>query len=108
MLADGYRYAYVIDNGVRIGYLAYYVRGQFMILSKLYLLKQYRRKGKGTVLIEELKSIARECGLKEMFLRVNSKNDSAIAMYRRSGFEDVGFVIKDDGYDIITMRCIIS
>lgn len=102
--ADGYKYAYILDSGVRIGYLAYYVRGTIMVLSKFYLLKEYRGKGKGTAPIHEMVSIAKGMGLKGIVLCVNSKNGSAIRMYKKVGFEDTGIVRKGDGYETITMR----
>ena len=52
----------------------------------------YQGRGLGTVLTRHMIEIAREKGLKKVFLRVNTDNERAIHVYERMGYRVVGRV----------------
>lgn len=52
--------------------------------------KEYRRRGVGRVLIEELLEELRQRGTVKVFLEVRESNTGAIAFYREMAFEQVG------------------
>jgi len=86
----GYRYAFVMDNGERIGYISFLIEGQTMEFSKYYILKGHRGHGVGSDVLDLIISIARDSGVKRIFLHVNKMNEGAIRMYKRKGFVETG------------------
>jgi ribosomal-protein-alanine N-acetyltransferase len=50
----------------------------------------YRRKGIGTLLMDEIESIFRQKGVKTSFLEVREDNTSAINLYLKLGYKIVG------------------
>ncbi len=66
-------------------------------LDKLYVHPQRQRRGYGGALIEHTCERAKRLGMEKIVLAVNKRNASAIAAYRRSGFEIAGAVVKDIG-----------
>ncbi len=52
--------------------------------------KDYRNKGIGTLLLNELISICKEFKANSIFLEVNEDNKPAIKLYEKAGFESVG------------------
>lgn len=87
---EGYHYAFVVINGIRIGYIAYYIEGETMDLSKIYLLKQYRMHGIGNSLLDRIIKAAKDKGCKGVKLDVNGKNEHAISLYLKKGFVKTG------------------
>lgn len=66
----------------------------------------HRRRGLGTLLLDELLRLADEHG-GPVFLEVRTDNDAAISLYRREGFEIVGTrrnYYQPSGADAHTMR----
>lgn len=68
-----------------------------MKLDKLYVRQDSQRKGYGGMLIESACRIAREQGCSRLVLAVNKNNRSAIAAYRKYGFEVKDTTVKDIG-----------
>jgi len=66
-------------------------------LDKLYVHPQRQRRGYGAALIEHTCERAQRLGMEKIVLAVNKRNASAIAAYRRSGFEIAEAVVKDIG-----------
>jgi GNAT superfamily N-acetyltransferase len=61
--------------------------GRFGLLDELFVAESHRRRGLG---IEALEFAGRECrarGWQALRLEVGQKNDRAISLYRRSGFQ---------------------
>src|SRR5690606_35624813 len=69
-LADGYEYFLVEREGRLIGYFAVLVKGeeQSLFLSKLYVLQRERRSGTGRRAMEFIEQLARDRGLKSLWL----------------------------------------
>ena len=93
----GYRYAFIVNDGVRVGYTAVSASGGKLFISKLYLLKENRGKGYGTAALGLLFDLARGEGLSSVYLTVNKYNDRAIRTYESNGFEKVQSIVTDIG-----------
>lgn len=65
----------------------YYTTGQHAYLGMMYVSPDYRRKGINTMIIEALKELVAQRGIKELWLEVFSGNESAIKAYEKAGFE---------------------
>ena len=52
--------------------------------------KNFRNKGIGTVLLENLLTLSKKLGLNSLSLEVNEKNIPAINLYKKLGFENIG------------------
>ena len=84
-LEQGYRYYFVGDKAHRLGFMAFYPRGEALYLSKLYLYKDERGKGYSRQMIEFAADKAREEGLNAIELNVNRFNAS-VRIYEKLGF----------------------
>ena len=94
-IADGLRYAFILEDGVRVGYVCYGMDGQGMYLSKLYIFKEFRGRGIGSEVIDAVENEARAQGAARIHLDVNYRNEGAIRLYRRKGFvegERIGYM----------------
>ena len=58
-----------------------------MKLDKIYVHDRYRGKGYGSALLRHAEEQARRLGMQTLYLQVNKGNATAIAAYRRNGFE---------------------
>lgn len=93
----GYRYAFIVDDDVRVGYAAISASDGKLFISKLYLLKENRGKGYGTATLGLLFDLAREEGLGSVYLTVNKYNARAIRTYESNGFETIQSIVTDIG-----------
>ena len=94
-IADGLRYAFILEDGVRVGYVCYGMDGQGMYLSKLYIFRESRGRGIGSEVIDAVEAEARANGAARIHLDVNYRNEGAIRLYRRKGFvegERIGYM----------------
>lgn len=80
-----------ITDGKVIGGLTAYELAAYknedaeMFLFELGVDEHHRRKGVATALIEKLKDVCRDKGIKEMFLDADEDNLSAIKLYEKTG-----------------------
>ncbi len=96
-LAQGYQYYFVEgDGGERLGFLAFYPRGNELYLSKFYLKKEQRGRGYAREMLAFVVDKAREGGLSAVTLNVNRHNN-AIYVYEIMGFVKTGEVKNDIG-----------
>ena len=94
--AQGYRYYFIVDTGMRIGYTAIKPEDDRLFISKIYLIKEYRGKGLGSKAIELIDTFCRSNGLSSAYLTVNRNNQKAIRSYSRNGF----VIVRDQVADI--------
>ena len=81
-----------------IGYCAAVPKDGLLFQSKLYIHRDYRGKGIARAFFDEVTELCRwEYGYNKIRLTVNKNNDSAIAAYRKMGFETVDSVKTDIG-----------
>ena len=95
-LERGYRYYFVLEEGRRIGFLAFYPREDCMYLSKFYLYKEERGKGHSRPMCDFVVRKAREEALSAVELNVNRDN-SAVFAYEKLGFRRVRSELNDIG-----------
>lgn len=71
-------------------------------LTRIYALHRFHGQGLGPRLMQTAVDWGRERGKARLLLAVYSRNERAVAFYRRNGFEQVGtriFHVGDNGYD---------
>ena len=80
-------YADETPIGFLLGYQLARVDGpaSMMFLYEMGVHEQYRRRGIGRALVEELKRLAKENGCIKMFVGTNTSNEPAMALYRSAG-----------------------
>lgn len=94
---EGYRYFLVKIKGEAAGYFGICKKEDgSLFLSKLYLKKEWRRKGIASLMFKEIKRIAKQSGCEKIWLTVNKGNSHAIAVYEKFGMR----VIREQCADI--------
>ena len=74
----------VEDHTVIIGYLyGFVING----VDAMFVENNYRNLGVGNALIDEFKKWSKQQGAKYIQLKVCNKNDNAISLYKKNGFE---------------------
>jgi len=96
---NGYIYftAENITNGEIIGYSANQPKEGYLLLSKLYVRKDYRGKGIARRFLDESITLCREYGFDKVRLTVNKYNSGSIAAYKKMGFEIIDSIETDIG-----------
>ena len=59
-------------------------------ITDIVVKKNYRQKGIGSTLLQELISLTKKMNYKELTLEVNAKNDPAKKLYLKYGFKELG------------------
>lgn len=82
------------------------IYGKVGHLLDLAVREEYRRKGIGSLLLNELEDFVRNKGVDELWLEVREGNRDAREFYLKNNFEDVGIrrVYYPDGTNAIIMR----
>jgi ribosomal-protein-alanine acetyltransferase len=70
----------------------------------------HQRKGLGRAMLREMLYVAREINIRRVFLEVRASNTAAIALYRSTGFGEIGmrrgyYQSANGSDDAITMAC---
>lgn len=97
------------DGNYPVGYVSLVFPKFVKLRGNAYLTiairKEYRGKGIGSALMEKAEEYARERGCRRMELEVFGKNENAIALYKKRGYETEGIkkeaVESPEGYDDI-------
>lgn len=77
-----------VDNIV--GFAGIIILPDDVEITNIVTKKTERKKGIGTLLLEKIIEISKETNKEIISLEVNEKNDSAIKLYTKFGFEKVG------------------
>ena len=85
------------DGGQYAGYFAIVSKDGGLFLSKIYILKEERRKGFSRISVDFIKKRARELSLPEITLMVARNNKSSIEAYLKIGFAITGNIDADIG-----------
>ncbi len=97
--AEGCEYYLARHLGVNIGYAALtpcYPQGKLFI-SKLYLLKDHRKKGYSKEILGEVEEKAKGLRLQSIWLTVAKNNVNSISAYEHLGFDRVDSICKEIG-----------
>lgn len=94
------------ENGKIAGFIVALVVADEMQVQNIVVDNAFRRLGIGTFLLKSATEIAISAGATEVFLEVAADNNSAIALYEKSGFLRTGIRPKfySSGADAIIMH----
>lgn len=84
------KYIVAIIGDEIVGFAGIKYNFEIVEIMNLVTKKNQRRKGIGGFLLNNLIEISKEFNVKKIELEVNEKNFSAIKIYRKKGFKDVG------------------
>ena len=107
-IKDGYLYYLIESNSEDIGYIGMRPEGDKMFLSKAYLLSSYRGMGLFDDIVDFVKKISLENGLRCIYLSTNRKNERAIQAYLHTGFEIVKSIDKPIGEGFVMSDYILE
>lgn len=81
-----YEYYLISNNEALVGYLGIEFIQDTIVISKLYILKSYRRKGIGAFVMSFLHELALELTVSKIQLTVHKLNQASIDFYSRQGY----------------------
>ena len=98
-IEEDYMYFFVSHDNKVIGYIGLVPREDkdAMQISKFYLLKDWRGRGIATAIMNEVNNIAVNQGYNKLYLTVNIYNNSAISIYEKLGFINLGSLVTNIG-----------
>ena len=105
---EKYTYYFINENNINIGYFGISEKQDYLFLSKLYLVKEFRHKGIGQKAFQKIKEIALKKGYKEIQLTVNKHNTNTIQAYLKWGFKTIDAVVTDIGSGFVMDDYIMS
>ena len=73
-----------------VGYAGIWKSVDDVHITDIVVKKNYRQKGIGSTLLQELISLTKKMNYKELTLEVNAKNDPAKKLYLKYGFKELG------------------
>lgn len=94
---ENYSYYFLETEEQKIGYFGISEKEDYLFLSKLYIKKEFRHSGFGTIAFEAIKHIAREKNFSKIQLTVNKYNSNTIKAYDKWGFKTIYSVVTDIG-----------
>jgi len=94
---ERYSYFYIMCDGVRAGYTGMSVKQDYLFLSKLYILKNFRHKGIASAAFPLITDFAVANRRSRIILTVNKYNSHAISSYKKFGFKEIDAVVTDIG-----------
>lgn len=89
MEREHYSYYFIKEDDKNIGYFGIAPQQGSLLLSKLYIAKDYRNKGYGKKTFEIIKEIAKKNNFSKIQLTVNKQNFKAILIYEKWGFKSI-------------------
>ena len=84
------KYIVAIENETIVGFAGIIILPDDVEITNIVTKKSERKKGIGKLLLDKLIEMAKETGKDNISLEVNEKNNAAINLYKKAGFEDVG------------------
>lgn len=96
-LKDGYEYYQLFDNGQFCGYCGVHPENGKLLLSKLYIKREFRGRHLASKAFHFLTKLCKERGLVSIWLTCNKQNHDSLAVYRHLGFKTVDTQAADIG-----------
>lgn len=94
---ENYVYFYITAKNEKAGYIGMSKKSDYLFLSKLYIKKEFRHQGIGTIAFDFIKKFAGENGYQKIRLTVNKHNLNTIKAYEKWGFVTIDSVVSDIG-----------
>ena len=97
MQNQNYEYYFLEVDGQIVGYTGIKPEDDKLFLSKLYIQKEYRKKGYSHLMFDFIIDLCKKRKLKSVYLTVNKYNDGSIAVYNKKGFKNIRSQVTDIG-----------
>jgi len=94
---EGHRYYLANIRDMPVGYCAIIAAQDSMKLSKIYVLKSWRRHGVARAMLRTIEEHCQKRGVSELWLTVNKHNTLALTWYHQCGFTNSGAVVQEIG-----------
>lgn len=94
---ENYTYYFLEFEGKNIGYFGVSEKKDYLFLSKLYILKDYRHSGFGSKSFVKIRELAVDKKYNSIQLTVNKYNTNTIKAYQKWGFKTIDSVVTDIG-----------
>ena len=101
LINDGAIFNLVMEDDKILGFYECKKEEERVFLSKLYVEKNYRGKGIGRYMFDDLLSYTKDNNLNRIYLTVNKGNTPSFNIYRHLGFEIIDSVETDIGHGYI-------
>ncbi|MCL2032504.1 MAG: GNAT family N-acetyltransferase [Methanomassiliicoccaceae archaeon] len=96
-MCEGYLYCFIKKDDVNVGYICVLRDSDTVLLSRIYILKDFRGQGLASEAIDILAEWCRNMKMRKLYLRVYKENTISISIYTHKGFtiveerkEDIG------------------
>ena len=96
-MGQGYEYYVINKENQRVGYLSFVKKADALFLSKVYVLKSFRRKGIGLAAMHFVERSALERNCSKVSLTVNKNNRNSIRAYKKAGYRNTESIVMDIG-----------
>lgn len=93
----GIDYFILNNEETDVGYFAIKIEADSLFISKLYVLKQYRKLGYAKQAYQFLKGLGEAMDLRHIYLYTNKKNMESIKAYEKLGFQKVESLVTELG-----------
>lgn len=97
----GFLFFYITYETIPVGYVGVRRETDFLFLSKLYVLSNYRRKKLGKAAMQHVIDLANAFKLKKVKLNVNRFNTNSILAYEKLGFVKTKPIVTEIGRGFI-------
>jgi len=88
-IENGVRYFFIEDSDCQIGYFAYSLEEDHLLISKVYLKREFRGLGLSSGVFSYFEKIAHNERKEKILLHVNRNNKRAVDVYLHHGFKIV-------------------
>lgn len=101
LIDKGALFKLVIDNDQILGFYEVLKEENKVFLSKLYVHKDYRNKGIGRFMFDDIIKYTKDNNLNKIYLTVNKHNTPSYNMYLHLGFKVIDSVVTDIGNNYV-------
>lgn len=101
LIDKGALFKLVIDNDQILGFYEALKEENKVFLSKLYVHKDYRNKGIGRFMFDDIIKYTNDNNLNKIYLTVNKHNTPSYNMYLHLGFKVIDSVVTDIGNNYV-------
>lgn len=97
LIQNGAVFKLVMNENEPVGFFEYIKEENKVFLSKLYVKKEYRKKGISKMMLEDCINFAKTSNKNSIYLTVNKGNTNSIDVYKHYGFKQIDAVVNDIG-----------
>ena len=101
LIDNGAIFKLVIENNQILGFYEVLKEENKVFLSKLYVHSNYRHKGIGRFMFEDIIKYTKDNNLNKIYLTVNKHNTPSYNMYLHLGFKVIDSVVTDIGNNYV-------